>query len=123
MKAAAAALCLAVTGIERPSGRPNEPPGPSMPGTRPRSALPAMLDWLGSLAVGMLPGPVASTMAFSPAVDLFSATEPGETQPFLTASTSHYSALYPSESGEEKVGWFWSSNSCPPIARVSRYHG
>ena len=58
-----------------------------------------MLDWLGSLAVGMLPGPVASKMAFSPAVNLLRATEsssdtePGETQPFLTASTSHCSAL------------------------------
>ena len=99
MKAAAAALCLAVTGIERPSGRPNDAPGPVMPGTRPSAAWPAMLDWLGSLAVGMLPGPVASTIAFWPAVKLLNATEssidtePGETQPFLTASASHCSAL------------------------------
>src|SRR4051794_33124418 len=99
MKAAAAALCLAVIGIDRPSGSPNEPPGPVMPGTRPSCASPAMLDWLGSLAVGMLPGPVASTIAFSPAVYLLNATEssiatePGETQPLLTASTSHCSAL------------------------------
>src|SRR5205823_12593026 len=99
MKAAAAALCLAVTGIDRPSGRPNEAPGPSTPGTRPSAASPAMLDWLGSLAVGMFPGPVASTIAFWPAVKLLKATsslsdtEPGETQPFLIASASHWRAL------------------------------
>ena len=58
-----------------------------------------MLDWLGSLAVGMLPGPVASRIAFWPPVNLLKAmsslseTAPGETQPFLTASTSHCSAL------------------------------
>ena len=99
MKAAAAALCLAVTGIDRPSGRPNEPPGPVLPGTSAICASPAMFDWLGSFAVGMLPGPVANRIAFSPPVNLFrvmsslSETEPGETQPFLTASTSHCSAL------------------------------
>src|SRR4029079_13790722 len=92
MNAAAAALCLAVTGIERPSGRPNEQPGPSMPGPSPSSALPAMLDCFVSLATGMLPGPVASTLAFSPAVNLLKATEsscetePGETHPVLHAS-------------------------------------
>ena len=32
MKAAAAALCFAVTGIDRPSGRPNDAPGPLTPG-------------------------------------------------------------------------------------------
>src|SRR6478752_8346737 len=99
MKAAAAALCLAVTGIESPSGRPNDAPGPSTPGTRPRAASPAMFDWLLSFAVAMLPGPVASTIAVSPAVNLSKATassidtEPGDTQPFLTASASHWSAL------------------------------
>src|SRR5690349_19149785 len=99
MKAAAASLCFAVVGIESPSGRPNEAPGPFVPGTSPSAASPAMLDVLGSLAVGMLPGPVASTIAFWPAVNLLKATEssietaPGETQPFLTASTSHCSAL------------------------------
>ena len=51
------------------------------------------------------------------------ATEPGETQPFLTASTSHCSALYPAELGSEKTGLFWLSNSCPPIASVNRYQG
>src|SRR5215470_3610668 len=98
MKAAASSLCLAVTGMERPSGNPNDAPGPDTPGTRPSAALPAMLDWLGSLARGMLPGPVASTIAFWPAVKLLNAglssseTDPGETQPFLSASTSHCSA-------------------------------
>src|SRR5579862_6298145 len=99
MNAAAAALCLAVTGIDSPSGRPKEAPGPFGPGTSPIAALPAMLDWLGSLAVGMLPGPVASTIAFWPAVKLLKAgvssidTAPGDTQPFLSALTSHCSAL------------------------------
>src|SRR3954453_1106167 len=99
MKAAAAALCLAVTGMERPSGRPKEPPGPLTPGTSAGSASPAMLDWLESFAVGRLPGPVARTMAVSPAVNLSNATEasidpaPGEPHPFLTASASHCSAL------------------------------
>src|SRR6476469_5971314 len=99
MKAAAAALCLAVTGIESPSGRPNEAPGPATPGTRPWAALPTMLDWLGSLAVGRLPGPVANRLALCPARKSFmassasTATEPGDTQPFLTASASHCSAL------------------------------
>ena len=92
-------MCLAVTGIESPSGRPNEAPGPSTPGTRPRAALPTMLDWLGSLAVGRLPGPVANRIALWPArksfraTSSFNATEPGDTQPFLTASASHCSAL------------------------------
>src|SRR5689334_747213 len=111
MKAAAAALCCAVTGMERPSGRPNDAPGPLMPGTRPSSASPAMLDCLASFAVGMLPGPVASTIAFWPAVNLSnvgvssSETAPGETQPFLSASTSHWSALYPAELGSENCGF------------------
>src|SRR3954452_17358202 len=129
MKAAAAALCLAVTGTDRPSGSPNEPPGPVTPGTSAICASPAMFDWLGSLGGGMLPGPVASRMAFSPPVNLLrvmsslSDTEPGETQPFLTASTSHCSALYPAEPAWSKDGLKFSSNSCPPVARGSRDHG
>src|SRR5262249_24985448 len=103
INAAAAALCLGVLGIERPSGRPDGPPGPVTPGTSAISAFPAMFDSFGSLAVGMLPGPVASRIAFSPPSNLLSAmsslsvTEPGDTHPFLTASTSHWRALYPAE--------------------------
>src|ERR687887_2685125 len=129
MNRAAASLCLAVTGIDSPSGSPNEAPGPSTPGTSPSAAWPAMFDWLGSLAVGILPGPVASTIAFWPAVKLSNAwlssseTDPGDTQPFLTASTSHWRALYPAESGLWKIGFRLSSKSWPPSARVSRYHG
>ncbi len=58
-----------------------------------------MLDSFGSFAVTRLPGPVASTMAVWPAVNLSKAaassseTAPGETQPFLTARASHCSAL------------------------------
>ena len=99
MKAAAAALCFAVTGIERPSGRPNDAPGPVTPGTSAATACPAMLDWLLSFAVCRFPGPVASTIAVWPAVNLSNAvasssvTAPGETQPFLTAIASQASAL------------------------------
>ena len=52
-----------------------------------------------------------------------SVTEPGETQPLLSASTCHCSAFTPAESGSLKTGWLFSSNSSPPIARVSRYQG
>ena len=58
---------MAVTGIAKPSGRPNVMPGPRTPGTSAGLALGAMLDNLGSLAVGRLPGLEASRIALEPA--------------------------------------------------------
>jgi len=58
-----------------------------------------MADDLGSLAVARLPGLLASRIAFAPASNLSDVgpssrvTLPGETHPFLTASTSNWRAL------------------------------
>src|SRR3982075_2194481 len=129
MNARAASLRFAETGIPRPSGSPKELPGPLIPGIRPGPAFGAMLDCDLSFAVTKFPGPLANEIAFAPAVNLSKAgpssrvTAPGDTQPFLTASTSHCSALWPAELGSVNSGLKLLSKSWPPIASVSRYHG
>src|SRR5262249_37695227 len=60
MNASAAALCFAVTGIASPSGRPNDEPGPFIPGISAPVTCPATLDCDGVLAVGIFPGPEAN---------------------------------------------------------------
>src|SRR4051794_18257461 len=105
MNARAASLCLAVTGIASPSGRPNVAPGPLSPGISAPFAWPAIEDSFLSLDVGRLPGLEANWIALAPALNLSndgpssSVTLPGDTHPFLTASTSNCSALLPAEPG------------------------
>src|SRR5262245_1807983 len=110
MNTLAPSLFSAVVGIANPSWRPKEPPGPVSPGTSPASASPAMLDAFGSLASGRLPGEPAMLIAAAPLVNRSNdgpssrVTDPGETQPLLSASTCHCRALTPAEFGSLKTG-------------------